>query len=108
MAIRPGLLSRLERRLEEQEIAVAVEKARRINEYHGLPFGEADRADVVAFHRYRKTWSAGVAAEEAFRLTIDWWCARLDLAPAEVTAEAEQVLEEHAQKGCGEVCFLHE
>ena len=51
MAIRPGLLSRLERRLEEQEIAVAVEKARRINEYHGLPFGEADRADVVAFHR---------------------------------------------------------
>ena len=94
MAILPGLLNRIERRLDEQEMAEAIEQNRRAHVRHGLPFTVEDRADVEAYVRWRRTWPAGLDVEEQIQRAAGWWADRLGLDPAEVIAEAERLAAE--------------
>ncbi len=71
-AITRGELAGLERRLtrlEEQEIAVAVERGRRIHERHGLPFDAEAQAAVEAFTRHKRSWPAGLDISERLATT---------------------------------------
>ena len=93
-----GLERRLAR-LEEQEIAAAVEQARRHCESHGLPFDAEARAGVEAFERYRRSWPTGLDLEEQIQRAAAWSAARLGVSPEELIAEAERLAGE-----CAEAC----
>ena len=97
-----SLLNRLGQRLEEHEIAAAVEWARRHCELHGLPFSAETRAGVEALQRHKRTWPPDLDIEEQIRRAAAWWADRRGLDPAEVIAEAERLAER-----CREEC-LHE
>ena len=101
-----GLGRRLAR-LEEQEIATAVEKARRIHERHGLTFDEGARADIIAFQRHKRTWPPGLDLEESIQRAAAWWAPRIGVSAEEYIAEAEKLVEEHDAE-CSEDCLLHE
>jgi hypothetical protein len=99
VAIRPGLLNRLERRLEEQELAEFVEKARRAHVRHGLPFDAEARAAVEAFYRHKRTWPTGLDLEQYIQRAAAWWAPRIDVSVEEHIAEAERVAAE-CEHGC--------
>ena len=103
------LLNRMSRRLEELELAEAIEKYRRAHARHGLPFTPESQGDIEAYVRWRRTWPAGLSAEEQGQRAIDWWAHRHGLDPAELRAEAERLVAEHDAAGeCAEDCPLHE
>ena len=88
-----SLLNRLGQRLEEQEVAAAVERARRHYELHDLPFDAETRAGIEALQRYKRTWPPDLDIEEQIRRAAAWCADRSGLDPAEVIAEAERLAE---------------
>ena len=92
-------LDRLGQRLEEQEVAAAIERAQRHCELHGLPFSAETRAGVEAFQRHKRGWPTDLDMEEQIRRTAAWWADRMGLPPEEVIAEAERLAER-----CREEC----
>ena len=94
-----SLLNRLGQRLEEQEIAAAVERACRHCELHGIPFDAEARAGVEALQRHQRTWPPDLDLEEKIRRAATWWADRMGLPPEEVVAEAER-LAERCRKQC--------
>ncbi len=103
-----ALLNRLAERVAEQEIDLAVEKARRLHQHYGYPFTEEDRASIIAFQRHKRTWPPGLDIEEQIQRGAAWYAPRLGVSVEDYIAEAERLVEEHDQNGCGEDCLLHE
>ena len=98
MSVRPALLTRLERRLEEQEVASAIKRAVTHCQLHGLTFDEQLRAEfsagIAAYARHKRDWPRDLDLEEQIRRAAAWWADWMGLPPEEVIAEAERLAEE--------------
>ena len=96
-------LDRLGQRLEEQEIAAAIERTATHCQLQGLTFDEQLRskfsAGIATYVRHKRTWPRDLDLEEQIRRAAAWWADWMGLPPEEVIAEAERLAER-----CGEEC----
>ncbi len=95
-------LSRIERQLEEQEIAEAVEHSVAHIERHGWPVDAEGRARLEAFERYERTRLSTLDPDELIQRAAFWWAPRLDVSVEEYTAAVKQHLAECPL--CWEAC----
>ena len=96
-------LDRLGQRLEEQEVAAAIERVAVHCQLQGLTFDEKLRAGfsagIAAYVHHKRTWPRNLDLEEQIRRAAAWWADRMGLPPEEVIAEAEGLAER-----CREEC----
>jgi hypothetical protein len=94
VGILPGLLGRLERRLEEQEIAAEVDQIIARVEADGTPCDAEARADAEAYVRHRRTWPPDLSFDEHIQRAAAWWVPRIGCSVEEYVAEMKQLAAE--------------
>ena len=88
-------LSQIERRLEEQEIAEAVDHSIVHLERHGWSVNPDERARQEAFERFYRTQLVRLDdAEEVLRRAADWWAPRIGVSPDEYITAVKQHMED--------------
>jgi hypothetical protein len=97
-----SLLARLERRLEEQEIAAEVDEIIARAEADGTRCDAEARGDAEAYVRHRRTWSPDIDIEEHIRRAAAFWVPRIGCSTEEYIAEMQQLAARLTAEGSDE------